>query len=48
MIEDARMALESCQENLKWKVFTLLGREACVLGYRETSFQVPVCFTGDE
>lgn len=48
MVEDARISLENCQENLKWKVFTLLGREACVLGYRETSFQVPMSFMDEE
>ena len=31
------MSLESCQENLKWKVFTLLGREACVLAVAENT-----------
>lgn len=46
MIEDVRMSLENCQENLKWKVFTLLGRGACVLGYRNTSLLVGVLLAG--
>ncbi len=40
LIEDTKYALAECHENLRWKVFALLGRGACILGYRVTALRV--------
>ena len=40
LIDDMRYALVQCHENLRWKIFALLGRGACMLGYRVTALRV--------
>lgn len=46
LVEDTKCALSECQENLRWKIYTLLGRGVCMMGYRETALCVDLTSNG--